>query len=88
MVRLLVGHRRDRAWHGPAGIRRLTYSASAVKALGPCGGPRSPRKRETCSDRCRAELSCRRRKDVQRIWDEEIRTLLEVALKKLEERTP
>ena len=26
-----------------------------------CGGPRNPRKREACSDRCRAALSRRRR---------------------------
>ncbi len=53
-----------------------------------CGGPRGPRKREACSDRCRAELSRRRRRDALRTRDDEIRALLETALKKLEEGAP
>ena len=72
----------------PPEAERSGVIGSSAPVCAVCGGPRSPRKRETCSDRCRAELSRRRRKDVQRIWDEEIRTLLEVALKKLEEGTP
>ena len=50
-----------------------------------CGGPRDARKREACSDKCRAALSRRRRKDARRSRDEEIRALLETALKKLGE---
>jgi predicted nucleic acid-binding Zn ribbon protein len=48
-----------------------------------CGGPRELRKREACSDKCRAALSRRRRKDAQRTRDEAIRALLETALEKL-----
>ena len=50
-----------------------------------CGGPRDPRKREACSDRCRAELSRRRRTDALRARDNEIRALLAAVLRKLEE---
>jgi hypothetical protein len=50
-----------------------------------CAGPRDTRKREACSDRCRAALSRRRRKDAQSTRDGEIRALLETALTKLGE---
>ena len=50
-----------------------------------CGEPRSPRKREACSDACRTALSRTRRVDAQRERDAEIRGLLEAALNKLKE---
>lgn len=42
-----------------------------------CGGPRELRKRETCSDRCRAALSRQRRALSQTTRDQEIRDALE-----------
>ena len=53
-----------------------------------CGGPRDPRKREACSDQCRAALSRQRREDTQRTRDEEVRALLETGLKKLGRERP
>jgi len=41
-----------------------------------------------CSPKCRAALSRRRRKDAQRNRDEDLLTLLETALKKLDEGNP
>lgn len=43
-----------------------------------CGGPREPRKREACSDKCRAALSRRRRAQIQTTRDQETRAALEV----------
>ena len=62
--------------------------ASSEPVCGVCVGPRSSRKREACSDKCRAELSRRRRKHALRTRDQEIRALLVTALKKLEEGNP
>ena len=53
-----------------------------------CPAPRPVGRRETCSDRCRAELSRRRRKDALQARDDEIRALLATALRKLEEGAP
>ena len=38
-----------------------------------CGGPREPRKREACSDRCRAALSRQRRQTAA--WEVRVRVL-------------
>ena len=53
-----------------------------------CGGPRDYRKREACSDKCRAALSRRRRTEAHRTRDEAIRTLLETALEELRRDRP
>jgi predicted nucleic acid-binding Zn ribbon protein len=53
-----------------------------------CGGPREIRKREACSDKCRAALSRRRRNEAQSTRDGKIRLLLEAALKTLERQGP
>ena len=45
-------------------------------------------RKETCSDRCRAELGRRWGKDALRARDDEIRALLEAALKTLKEEFP
>ena len=46
------------------------------------------RQKTGCSARCRARVSRHRRADFQRERDAEIRALLEVALKRLEEGVP
>ena len=48
-----------------------------------CGRPRDARKREACSDRCRAALSRQRKTEARQERDAEIRALLEAALEKL-----
>src|SRR5215470_10345695 len=63
-----------------AGRSDVVASPQPVCAV--CGGPRDPRKRETCSDKSRTELSRRRRKDALRRRDGEIRALLAAAPKK------
>ena len=50
-----------------------------------CGGPRSPRKREACSDACRTALNRRRKADAEGKRKAELRALLEAALNKLTE---
>ncbi len=50
-----------------------------------CGGLRTPRKRETCSDKCRAGLSRRRQEQGRQRKVQEIYALLEQALRLLEE---
>jgi predicted nucleic acid-binding Zn ribbon protein len=67
---------------------RSAVVGSSQPVCAVCGGPRDPRKREACSDKCRAELSRRRRRDALRIRDDGIRALLATALKKLEEGAP
>jgi predicted nucleic acid-binding Zn ribbon protein len=61
--------------------------SAVVASPGPlctvCGGPRGPRKREACSDKCRAALSRRLRERAFATRDQEIRDLLEAALRKL-----
>ena len=69
----------------PRPPERSAVVASPQPVCAVCGGPRHPRKREACSDKCRAELSRRRRGDALRARDDEIRALLATALKKLEE---
>jgi len=64
---------------------RSDVVASPQPVCAVCGGLRGPRKRETCSDKSRTELSRRRRKDALRRRDGEIRALLAAALKKLGE---
>ena len=56
--------------------------ASPEPVCAVCGGPREPRKREACSDKCRAALSRRRREASLRERDRQIRALLETALEK------
>jgi hypothetical protein len=41
-----------------------------------CGGPRDPRKREACSDKCRAAVSRQRRTQAQATRDDELRATL------------
>jgi predicted nucleic acid-binding Zn ribbon protein len=41
-----------------------------------CRGPRDPRKRAACSDKCRAALSRRRRAQTQATRDDELRVTL------------
>ena len=72
----------------PAPPERSAVVASPQPVCAACGGPRDPRKREACSDKCRTELSRRRRQDALRARDDEIRALLTTALKKLEEEAP
>ena len=52
-----------------------------------CGKPLEGRQ-TACSGKCRAALSRRRREEAQRTRDEEVRVLLETALKKLNEGAP
>jgi predicted nucleic acid-binding Zn ribbon protein len=60
-----------------------------------CGGPRDERRREACSDQCRAALSRRRRVQSQTTRHQEIRAALEaiaglvqVTLERLEKEAP
>jgi predicted nucleic acid-binding Zn ribbon protein len=46
-----------------------------------CGGPRDPRKRETCSDKCRAALSRRRQAAARDTRDQKVIALLQAALR-------
>ena len=50
-----------------------------------CGGPKDPRKRETCSDRCRAAWSRQRQAETRRARDERVRELLTAALAALKD---
>jgi hypothetical protein len=72
----------------PSEAERSAVVASTEPGCTVWGGSRDPRKREACSDKCRAELSRRRRKDAQRTRDEDIRSLLETALTNLKEGAP
>jgi len=67
---------------------RSDVVASSGPTCAVCGGPRALRRREACSDKCRAELSRRRQKDALRARYSEIRALLATALKKLDEGAP
>lgn len=49
-----------------------------------CGGPRDPRRLETCSDRCRAARSRQKQAETRRTRDERVRELLHAALAELE----
>ena len=49
-----------------------------------CGRPRSPRKRETCSDACRTALNRRRKTDAEAARDRKIRAYLTTAAESLE----
>ena len=53
-----------------------------------CQSPLSARQRTACSGKCRAVLSRRHRAQGREARDQEIRALLEAALRKLEERSP
>ena len=81
----------------PASRDSLSTEISAravvsVPQAGTCPAPGCGKllsgRQQACSNCCRAALSRRRRKDAQRTRDEEIRALLETALKKLEEGAP
>jgi predicted nucleic acid-binding Zn ribbon protein len=48
-----------------------------------CGGPLGPRKQAACSDACRTALNRKRKAEAERNRKEEIRALLEAALKRL-----
>jgi predicted nucleic acid-binding Zn ribbon protein len=50
---------------------------SAESVCGVCGGPRDARKREACSDKCRAAISRRRRADAQGKRDAETLAVLD-----------
>jgi hypothetical protein len=69
----------------PPKAERSAVLASQARACGVCGGVLEGRKRDACSDGCRAALSRRRRAQGREARDWEIRALLEAALRKLEE---
>jgi predicted nucleic acid-binding Zn ribbon protein len=74
---------------GSGGVR--TPSVGLVVGSRPCpicGTRELEGKQTVCSGKCRAERSRRRREEVLRTRDDEIRTLLATALKKLEEGNP
>jgi predicted nucleic acid-binding Zn ribbon protein len=72
----------------PQEAERSAVIGSPGPVCAACGGPRDPRKREACSDKCRAALSRRRKVDARRARDHEVRMLLETALRKLKEGLP
>lgn len=72
----------------PPQVERSGVVGSPQPVCAVCGGLRDSRKRETCSDKCRAALSRRRRIQTQTTRDQEIRTLLEEALRRLGEDAP
>jgi predicted nucleic acid-binding Zn ribbon protein len=59
----------------------VVASPQAVCAV--CGGARASRKREACSDRCRAALSRQRQAEARARWVEEVLGLLLEALRRL-----
>ena len=61
----------------PAEPERSGVLGSAEPVCVVCGGPRDSRKREACSDKCRAALSRRRRALSQSTRDRETRAALE-----------
>lgn len=67
----------------PSQAVRAGVVGSPQPVCAACGGPRDARKREACSDRCRATLSRRRRTEARTVRDYEIRTLLQEALRRL-----
>jgi predicted nucleic acid-binding Zn ribbon protein len=69
----------------PAEAERSAVVGSPQPVCAVSGGPRDPRKREACSDRCRAALSRRRRAQTQMTREQALRTLLEEALRRLGE---
>jgi len=69
------------AYGRTCGLRRAMLGSAQC----PCCGGELPGGRKVCSGKCRATLSRRRRKDAQRTRNEEIRALLDTALKKLKE---
>ena len=62
---------------GPPEAERSAVVGSSALVCVVCGRPRDRRKREPCSDKCRAALSRRRRAEVQTTRDQEIRATLE-----------
>ena len=64
-----------------------TVRAAGVGCCGVCGAPLKGKQRVACSDPHRAELARRRQTEVQRSRDDEVRTLLRLALKRLEDST-
>lgn len=56
-------------------VERSDVVGSQEPVCALCGGPRDPRKRETCSDRCRAALSRQRRLNAREARDERVRRL-------------
>jgi hypothetical protein len=68
-----------------ARAERSAVVGSQQPVCAACGGPRDPRRREACSDRCRVALSRKRRAEALAKRDRELRALLEEALRKLEE---
>jgi len=67
----------------PPQPERSAVVASPQPVCAVCGGPRDPRKRETCSDKCRAALSRRRRASATEARDRALEELLETALRRL-----
>jgi hypothetical protein len=65
----------------PTEVERSAHAASSQHACAVCGRPRSARRRETCSDRCRTALSRKRCQEALQKRDEEIRTTLEVIMR-------
>jgi len=62
---------------GPPEAERSGVVGSPQPVCVVCGGPRKLRKREACSDKCRAALSRRRRALTQTTRDQETRAALE-----------
>jgi predicted nucleic acid-binding Zn ribbon protein len=64
----------------PPESERLAVIASPQRTCRVCGALLEGRKREACSDRCRAALSRRRLASAQARWEAEVReTLPEIA---------
>jgi hypothetical protein len=67
--------RRSLPLDGPS-PERSGVAGSPQPVCAVCGGPRDDRKREACSDRCRAALSRQRRAQAQVSRDDELRATL------------
>src|SRR5712692_728961 len=57
-------------------VERSAHAASPELLCAFCGRPRSPRKREACSARCRTALSRKRQQEALRKRDDEVRAIL------------
>jgi predicted nucleic acid-binding Zn ribbon protein len=71
---MCAGHSKSEV---PAEAERSGVIGSPQPVCAICGGPRDRRKREACSDKCRAALSRRRRALTQTTRDQETRAALE-----------
>jgi hypothetical protein len=69
--------------HGPA--RSDDVQTAVVRSCEICGGEVQGARKDTCSDRCRAERWRRQRDQVREDRDAEVRALLNQAVKLLKE---